>query len=236
MFLKYLYQRLASYRFKKIHPIIRLLKKSFGEQDPGEINFNFSTEPTRMQIIQKIIDKKKYNSYLEIGTNTNELFLEIVCEKKIGVDPYSGGNKRMTSDSFFKQNEEKFDCIFIDGLHHYDQVKKDIINSINCLNDNGAILIHDCLPKNISAQSIPRTELVWNGDVWKALVEQRTKGNLDCYTILADHGIGLILKRKNRDILKIDTNNFKKLKFSYFYENHKKIMNIFKFEQILRII
>ena len=34
--------------------------------------------------------------------------------------------------------DEKFDLIFIDGLHHADQVKRDFENSLRCLNDNGA--------------------------------------------------------------------------------------------------
>lgn len=30
-----------------------------------------------------------------------------------------GGTHRMTSDAFFATNEEQFDLVFIDGLHHY---------------------------------------------------------------------------------------------------------------------
>ena len=37
-----------------------------------------------------------------------------------------GGNMKITSDDFFKQNKNKYDCVFIDGLHIYDQVKRDI--------------------------------------------------------------------------------------------------------------
>ena len=169
-------------------------------------------------------------------TFKDELFSKIKCEKKIGVDPFSGGNTRMTSDDFFKQNKEKFDCIFVDGLHHYDQVKKDIENSINCLNENGILLVHDCLPISISAQSIPRTEVNWNGDVWKSFVEQRTKENLDCYTIFADHGVGVILKRKNRSLLNLNIKNFKKLKFIYYYKLHQEIMNTIKFNELIKII
>ena len=50
----------------------------------------------------------------------------------------------MTSDKFFKDNE-KFDIIFIDGLHTFEQTIKDIDNSIKFLRDKGVILIHDCL-------------------------------------------------------------------------------------------
>ena len=96
--------------------------------------------------------------------------------------------------------------------------------------------MHDCLPKNIGAQSVPRTEIDWNGDVWKALVEQRTKDHLDCYTCYADHGIGVILKRKNKSPLNLEINNFKKLKFIDFYNDHKKLMNIIEYNDLLKVL
>ena len=79
---------------------------------------------------RKTINRKKYKTYLEIGCFHNELFDNIKCEKKVGVDPYSGGTIRKTSDDFFLSNKENFDIIFIDGLHRYHQVKQDILNSL----------------------------------------------------------------------------------------------------------
>ncbi len=111
--------------------------------------------------MQDTIDRKKYKSYLEIGCFDNELFDHINCEKKVGVDPYSGGTLRETSDYFFSKNKETFDCIFIDGLHIYQQVKKDILNSIKSLNQNGVIFIHDCLPNNVFDQAVPRCKYIW---------------------------------------------------------------------------
>ena len=109
----------------------------------------------------------------------------------------------MTSDDFFKQNKSTFDLIFIDGLHVYEQVLKDIENSLKVLNDNGVILIHDCLPAKIWHQTIPQTHSSWNGDVWKSIVKSRTRIDIDTYTIEADQGLGLILKRENKDLQSI---------------------------------
>ena len=39
----------------------------------------------------------------------------------------------MTSDEFFKSNNEFFDLIFLDGLHTYEQTIKDIDNSIQII-------------------------------------------------------------------------------------------------------
>ncbi len=204
----------------------------FGEQNSGEIGLNFLNKPSRKHIVQETINRKKYKSYLEIGCFDNELFNHIRCEKKIGVDPYSGGTIRKTSDDFFSENNEKFDCIFIDGLHFYKQVKKDINNSINSLNQNGVIFVHDCLPNNVFDQAIPRCKYNWNGDVWKAIVEFRTLDHLDTYTCYADMGIGIILKNTNKKKLKIDVNDFSKLKFADYFKNYKEYMNIVEYEEL----
>lgn len=157
-------------------------------------------------------------------------------KKKIGVDPVSGGNVRLTSDDFFKTNKEKFDIIFIDGLHKYHQVRKDILNSIKCLNKNGVILIHDCLPKDYYANAVPRSVINWNGDVWKAFVEMRTKKNLDCYCCYADEGIGFIFKKNNMNLLNVRNQKFSKLKFNFFFQNYKYLMNLKDYKEIIKIL
>ena len=74
--------------------------------------------------------------------------------------------------------------------------------------------------------------MTWNGDVWKAIVECRTNENLDTYTCYADLGIGIILKRKNRNKLDIKIDNFSKLKFSSFFKNDKEFMNIIEHQEL----
>ena len=151
---------------------------------------------------------------------------------KIGVDPLSGGNLKMTSDEFFKNNTKNFDCIFIDGLHIYEQVRKDILNSVNFLNSNGTIILHDCLPSKIWNQIVPKIYGHWTGDVWKAIVEARTMKNIDTYTCKADHGLGIIFKRENRNLLTVNIKNFKKLKFKDYYNNHQNFMNIIESDDL----
>ena len=209
--------------------------KFFGE-DLGDLGLDFSDKVKRDIVIQKIIEIKKYNSYLEIGCFNDDLFNKIDCENKVGVDPYSGGTIRKTSDQFFLENKENFDCVFIDGLHRYFQVKKDIENSLKVLNKNGIILLHDCLPNNYFEQAIPRCQFDWNGDVWKAIIECRTKSNIDTYTCYADSGIGVIMKRNNLNNLNLNISNFSKLKFSFYFNYYKKLMNVIDFNKLLEII
>ena len=231
----YLNKRLSILKINRLYlKLVKIYNFFFAEKDLGNIGFNFTDKPSRIEIVNKIINQQEYKSYLEIGTFKDELFSKVVCKKKVGVDPYSGGTHRMTSDNFFKNNKENFDCIFIDGLHHYDQVIKDINSSLKILNKGGVILMHDCLPNNLNEQMVPRTTLNWNGDVWKAFVECRTKPNLDCFTCYADWGIGTIFKRPNSKPLRIEQKNFKRLKFNYFYKHYKDLMNIIEFNELLK--
>jgi len=232
-FIKKKYIRLQGSR--NILKLNYFIERYFRDKKLGNIGFNFSDKPNRQTIVQKIIEIKKYNSYLEIGTFHDELFEHIKCDKKVGVDPVSGGTIRKTSDQFFRDNKEKFDCIFIDGLHEYKQVKRDILNSIKFLENDGIIILHDCLPPSIDRQRVPRTRYTWNGDVWKAIVEVRTWSHVDTYTILSDQGLGIIQKKYNSDILNLKITNFDKLSYKFFYENYPILMRTIYFEEFIKI-
>lgn len=221
---------------KQIYRFYNFYNLLFKENFKKKLQFNWNDYSKRFQIINKIIKKKNYKSYLEIGCFEDENFNKIFVETKVGVDPKSGGNLRMTSDEYFNKFNDRYDLIFIDGLHYFDQVKKDIRNSLNVLNDSGIILVHDCLPQRIRDQMLPRSHYHWNGDVWKAIVEMRTKKDVDVYTCLADEGIGVIFKRRNQNLLDIKLNDFKKLKFKDYYLNYKEYMNIISEDDLLKII
>ncbi len=224
---------LISKNFKKIYYAYHFLT---GGINSKKIDVSFQDKKDRVEIVQNIINLKNYKSYLEIGTFKDELFASIKCEKKIGVDPVSGGNIRKTSDHFFAENKQKFDLIFIDGLHHYQQVKKDIDNSFSSLKNGGLILMHDCMPKNYYYQAVPRCQYEWNGDTWKAFLEFRSKEYLDGYCCYADQGIGVFLKRKNTNQLNLKIKNFEKLNFNTFALNYKKYLNLIEYEDLIKVI
>ncbi len=202
----------------------------FIERFDKKINFNFPDNFFRWNMIEYLHNKREFTNYLEIGCDKDELFSKIKIKNKIGVDPISGGNVRKTSDEFFHNNNIKFDLVFIDGLHEYNQVKKDIINSLKNLNENGLVLVHDCLPSSMSKQAVPRYRMSWNGDVWKAIVELRCVKDIEIYTCEVDQGIAIIQNKKNSDLLSIEKAP-KNLKFKDFYNNHKKYMRIISQEE-----
>ena len=221
---------------KRVLRLFFYYHKIFNNNDLGDIGFDFSNKKNRKFIVQDIIDKKKYKSYLEIGCFDDALFNAVKIEYKVGVDPVTGGTVRLTSDQFFNSNKENFDCVFIDGLHTYEQVKKDIQNSLKFLNKNGIILLHDCLPNNFYEQATPRCQFTWNGDVWKAIVECRTNKDLDVYTCYADFGIGVIFNRPNKNLLNYNNTNFSKIDFNEYHKDPYQLMNIIEYDELKSII
>ena len=76
----------------------RILYYFYGEKFFKRFDYNWSKYPSRYEIIQKLIDKKKYENYLEIGCDKDSNFSKIKVKNKIGVDPKSGGNIKMALD------------------------------------------------------------------------------------------------------------------------------------------
>ena len=173
---------------------------------------------TRYHLIQSLITTRGYKRYLEIGAGSGILFKLIEVEEKDAVDPgvdnqfvsndeakknvsYEHLNYPMTSDEFFENhapNLEKYDIIFIDGLHEHEQVDKDIESSLKHLNEGGTIVIHDCNPQDEVAQIVPRIrQFQWNGDVWKSIVKYRASNpdlNLMCVELPNDADVAIISK------------------------------------------
>jgi hypothetical protein len=191
----------------------------------------------RTEIINAIINKINAKKYLEIGTAGHCLNFEFIdCDYKIGLEPffnidvgYSSKNKDfikvIKSDDFFISNGEKFDVIFIDGEHHFEQVYRDIINSLKFLEPGGYIVCHDMNPPEERHQIVPNPFIKnpprlgesgdWNGDCWKAWVKIRTERNdLKMFVVDADQGCGII-HFGNQDKLKLleemNFNNFEKI-------------------------
>ncbi len=153
----------------------------------------------RMDIINEAIRAKGYRRYLEIGIYHGRCFDSVRCEEKVGVDPAPlcdiGSVMRLTSDEFFGMyNGPQFDIVFVDGLHHADQVYRDVTNSLRILAPGGAIVCHDSLPTTEIMQRVPiEVETEWTGDVWKALLRLRAERlDIRMFTLDTDYGVTVI--------------------------------------------
>jgi hypothetical protein len=190
----------------------------------------------RSEIIQNLIDKVQGKNYLEIGMGPGLNFSEIKCENKTCVDPNPTVpvTYKLTSDDFFLSNKEKFDVIFIDGLHWSEQVYKDIINSLNVLNDNGYIICHDMNPHSEFIQRYPQpmVESEWTGDCWKAWVKLKSeRTDLNMAVVDTDYGCGVISKGKQK-LIKIN----KELTWDDLNENRKELLNLISIQEFKTMI
>ena len=160
----------------------------------------------RLNIIQFLIDKCNAKKYLEVGVQGGYVFNNIKCDYKVGVDPDQSSKATLfiTSDEFFSKNSEVFDIIFIDGLHHADQVLRDIENALNTLSPNGYVICHDMNPEEEIIQKVPQETGIWTGDCWKAWVQLRSKRlDLNMFVLDTDYGCGII-KFGSQELLKVN--------------------------------
>ena len=216
----------------------------------------------RIELIRKIIEDKKYSTYLEIGIHRGTSFFPVQCQNKIAVDPYmkvswKGKIHRIfqnpynlknryfeiTSDEFFDAKAPKIfqksgvDIVFIDGLHTFEASLKDVLNSLQYLNNNGSIIMHDCYPPH-KAAATPAASFhdakgmkvngwtgQWCGDVWKTVVylKEKYSHNLDVRVLNADFGLGIINVKTSIDSkLEIDKDLYQKvnsLKYESVFSN-----------------
>jgi len=144
-------------------------------------------------IINDLIRSKGYDSYLEIGIQEHITWNQIVCGRKVGIEPiWNTGDERIikaTSDEFFADSEEKFDLIFIDGDHNEDAVSRDITNSLLSLKEGGTIVLHDAFPPNLE-----HTISGYCGTVYRAIWKARLLGGVSVLTWAGDYGVCLMKK------------------------------------------
>lgn len=133
--------------------------------------------------------------YLEIGVREGATLKKVNVPVRYGVDPKfrferdqyiaeSSGEVHLfekTSDNFFDELQQnvRFDLVFIDGLHQYDQVVKDLMGSMRHLNPGAIIVIDDTVPTSVAASTRHLSDLGklmaatgetsknWMGDVYK---------------------------------------------------------------------
>jgi hypothetical protein len=191
----------------------------------------------RVILINHYLSKSKGQKYLEIGVYKGTCLNNISANIKDSVDPdhSTPALYKVTSDEFFEKIAPtlgyKYDVIFIDGLHHSDQVDKDIQNSLLFLEDDGVILLHDCNPISEMRQRVPADfdiwKFGWNGDVWKSIVKFRKNYSYlkyNTFVIDADEGLGVIENNKKGIELKEDISE--QLTYNFLESNRIKLLNL----------
>jgi hypothetical protein len=147
------------------------------------------------ELLKQIHQVRKPSSYLEIGVETGATLGFAQCPT-VAIDPrfqFIGnpiGQRQETylfqlkSDEFFtKHDVKKFlpngvDFAFLDGMHHFEFLLRDFINTEKYSHRDTVVAMHDCYPVNAEIADRDRhhdrrvdgmTRDWWAGDVWKLL-------------------------------------------------------------------
>jgi len=154
----------------------------------------------RWDLLNALAQQLGARNYLEIGVQHGHCFNRVNVPCKLGVDPAGGpATHCVTSDHFFAHlvtRETRFDLIFVDGLHHREQVHRDILNAWAHLTPGGAILVHDCDPPSEQAGLRDVCGGIWCGDVWRGWLEARydlAAQGAGLATVETDLGCGLVV-------------------------------------------
>jgi hypothetical protein len=153
------------------------------------------------------------STYFEIGTSEGNSLAAFTCDA-VCVDPtfriqsapaLNRGRTfflQMTSDAFFRSYGVRHffpsgpDICFLDGLHRFEFLLRDFINTEAACRRNSIILMHDCLPTNermaertnrLDESEHESTRHSWTGDVWRILPALR-QYRPDLRIILLDCG------------------------------------------------
>lgn len=175
---------------------------------PGLSSAKRRIRPQRLNFLASRVGGKV--RYLEIGISSGATLGAVRATRKTGVDPFPRMDVRhlprgveviaKESDVFFRSCSDRYDLIFVDGLHTGVQTYRDIVAAFNVLEPSGFLLVDDVLPTD-EASALPsmadsdekKLELGiahrrWYGDTWKAVatvlrfhpeIEVRVVGNED---------------------------------------------------------
>jgi hypothetical protein len=177
----------------------------------------------RSDVINETLKGLIGGRYLEVGSSNQVCFNKVEAASKIDIEPFPFEAKnpvwKCSSDAAFESmpQSELFDTVFIDGLHHCDQVIRDVYNASKHLCNSGVIVLHDCLPKLEQHQlrDYPGGFVEWTGDTWKAQAWLISKFS-NVFTVNEDWGCGVILGKIDFDMPTLD----ELLKYTWADFNH----------------
>jgi hypothetical protein len=194
---------------------------------------------TRTQLLNALIRKFGYTSYLEIGVNTPAQpgynFPNTEIALKHGVDPAVDTDFKMTSDEFFESHvSRKYDLVFVDGLHLFEQAHRDIVNSLAWLGENGTIVVHDCNPVTEITQRRERASDAWHGDVWKAILKLRMEEpKVEILTVDTDEGC-TVIRPGRQELLNYSETPEVLYDYAFFDRHRREILNLVSVKEFVR--
>lgn len=182
--------------------------EKFGYNRIYDIDFLLDLNKTThfSELISLIVKLTNCQSYLELGVDKLDTIsvLKHVVKKCVGVDILNVNIDgvdfyNMTTDDFFKVNNDNFDVIFIDADHKFESVKKDLENSLKILNEFGIIILHDTDPIHEKL-----VENIYCSDSYKIVTyiySEHPELNIITFPI-NETGLSFVMRRKDKRISK----------------------------------
>jgi hypothetical protein len=253
---------------KTTHDGHSLVRATLGVQD-RRVNINDGLTmlvdalpgTNRIRAVQRALEGRVNPVYLEIGVSKGQAFRRISADEKIAVDPafrlseatraQADAKARVThyfettSDEFFANGaafleERPIDVALIDGMHTYEQVVRDVENTVRYLRDDGVIFLHDCNPATeligrraeswadfVAQQKGPLVIGIWSGDVWKSIVYLRSmRDDLRVAVLKCDMGVGVVRKGSPDSRLSYSPADIEALTYADLAADRKRLLNL----------
>jgi hypothetical protein len=177
-------------------------------------------------VVQGILDLFVRPDYLEVGVFKGVTFNSLRAARKVAVDPkfafdyapIAAGDAsvefwQVTSDCYFgtiAEPSRRFDVIYLDGLHTFEQTLRDLLNALSFIKSDGVIVIDDVFPSSYVA-SLPSIEAFkqvrtasgvvsrdWMGDVYRLIFFINSFCQQYSYRTINDNHGQLVLWRRAR--------------------------------------
>ncbi|WP_245875474.1 class I SAM-dependent methyltransferase [Tabrizicola aquatica] len=126
-----------------------------------------------------------FDWYLEIGCRTGES-VALSRSKTVAVDPFFRAELNIigvkpalhvfqqTSDDFFAsgflaKNDIRLAVSFLDGMHLFEFLLRDFMQTEAASHPQGVVMLHDCAPftHEMTTRDLTAIRGSWTGDVWK---------------------------------------------------------------------
>lgn len=184
---------------------------------PGPLAGHGGFVPARGQsyydVLRRLHQTMLFDCYFEIGSHEGDS-LALSHSRSVAVDPFFRAEKNVLgvkpqlmmfqcgSDEFFasdflKRNDMTIAFGFLDGMHWFEYLLRDFINSERNARASSVIALHDCCPMNhqMTTRDVAsiRPGKAWTGDVWKLIpILRQYRPDLDL-TVLDCWPTGLVL-------------------------------------------
>lgn len=141
-----------------------------------------------VRFLKRLHIQRHFDWYMEVGCRTGRVFRGS-RSKTIAVDPFFRVTENVigvkpalhifqqTSDDFFASRflenmGIRLSFAFLDGMHLFEFLLRDIINTERNARPEGVIALHDCCPyrEDMTTRDVDQApQDAWTGDVWKLI-------------------------------------------------------------------